>query len=278
MYTLKKGTKLYRASKTLEKKPKPRICSDTKKKGVYFSAFERYLAELMIIEYNENLIVAEYITTKNIKLKIGKYVSNESHISKMMGGIIRTKETKNPRRSTEVFLTEDNLSKIKYLSSYKMTVDNAKKKWLDTKNEKITFKTFKKGSNFYVTSKYKNKFTIIKDVFPRNTSGLVLLSKYFDDDYFNNNIMWNYDDIMPYKYLIKVELKKDIIFENGFDAFYYKNKIKYYNKFTKPSDDDDNPCFSIKIIKGEKYIKIYIPKKYITKSLNIIESSNFNYK
>lgn len=127
------GMKLYRASKRLEEKPIPRKCSDTDKVGVYFSANDPYLSETMCSEYNDDLIVAEYMLIHPVIVYVGKYScksygwSNIPHIDNEVVGMYSTCEPKN--KYAEVFLTPELLKHVKYLRSYTMTVKDSMQKW-----------------------------------------------------------------------------------------------------------------------------------------------------
>lgn len=145
---IKKGTILYRGAISVEEKPKPRKCEDTGKVGVYFSCFHPYLAETMCVEYENDLYIGMYEVTEDIEnVSNGKYAftngytgryskrwndvppeDNLSHIDffvyPVSSRICGCKE-----KHAELFLTEKDLSKIKYLGSYKMTLDECRKKW-----------------------------------------------------------------------------------------------------------------------------------------------------
>ena len=143
------GTVLYRAAKTIEEHPTPRLCGDTLKEGVYFSAFNPYLSETMCIEYNEDLMVAVYVVVEVIdNIDNGKYAfthdytgryadriwdyvppeDNHSHID---FGVKAVSDSvcEYDGYCAELFLTENDLSKIRYVKAYPMTLEECKKKW-----------------------------------------------------------------------------------------------------------------------------------------------------
>ena len=151
MFVISKGTKLFRAAESLETKPKVRECSDTGKIGVYFSCFHPYLAETMCLEYNRDLEVGVYEVIEDIdNVTDGKYsfrdltnevnevndgmngdasVVNVAHIDFEVGSIFtNVKECKHTH--AELFLTENELPKIKYIGSYHMSLKRCISKWI----------------------------------------------------------------------------------------------------------------------------------------------------
>ena len=149
-----KHTIFYRAAESLEYIPTPRYCDDTVKIGVYFSANSPYLAETMSTEYNKDLIIAAYETTEDIEVFNGKYSClydstslqymidnklpeqfnlrdgesrNISHVDSELGGVYSTVEPTKPY--AEVFLTDNQLSKINLIMCYLFTVQQSVNKW-----------------------------------------------------------------------------------------------------------------------------------------------------
>lgn len=68
-----KGQRLFRAARTCEKHPKARKCRDTGKVGSYFSLDSPILSELIVDEYNEDMIISEYIVMEDILLLYDKW-------------------------------------------------------------------------------------------------------------------------------------------------------------------------------------------------------------
>ena len=146
--TIPKGTWLYRGARTTEELPTPRKCEDSLKVGVYFSAFNPYLSETMCTEYDEDLFVSIYEVTEDIQnVSVGKYAftkeysgryahgwdsvpeeDNISHIDYDVGPI-DTNVVDCKDKFAELFLIEKDLSKIKFVTSYLMTVEHCKEKW-----------------------------------------------------------------------------------------------------------------------------------------------------
>lgn len=131
-----RGTILYRSALTVENKPKPRHCNDTDKVGVYFAAFNPYLSETMILEYKQpSMPIAIYITTNDIKVCVGKYahLMNGKHlnISHIDYEVIATDVNVEPctDMTAELFLVKTDLSNIKYIGYYVMTLDECKRKY-----------------------------------------------------------------------------------------------------------------------------------------------------
>lgn len=136
---------LYRAALIIEPQPKPRKCKDTYKTGVYFSLNHPYLAENMVIESDMDLPIAVYKTTEPITVAIGKYAFkerspdrehplNESHVEYGIGPVNDTVNEPHgiyykDYPAAELFLTEENLSKIQYLGCYFRTVKEAYDIW-----------------------------------------------------------------------------------------------------------------------------------------------------
>ena len=143
MFVISKGTKLFRAAKSLETKPKVRKCNDTGKIGVYFSCFHPYLAETMCLEYRRDLEVEVYEVIENIQnVTDGKYsfrdlMSNESndviinipHIDFEIRSIF-TNVKECEKTHAELFLTENELPKIKYIGSYHISLESCVSKWI----------------------------------------------------------------------------------------------------------------------------------------------------
>jgi hypothetical protein len=143
-------TILFRAAETLEEHPTPRFDPDTSKTGVYFAMNTPYLSETMSVEYNRDLIVGVYQLMKRIKVPKGKHTAwqaecddkglapergrhvapeyNWSHIDKNMNathhGIVDA-----PRESAELFLNPEDLQYVKFITSYRITVQEAVQKW-----------------------------------------------------------------------------------------------------------------------------------------------------
>lgn len=158
------GSILYRGAITIEQNPTPRRCSDTDKTGTYFSAFNPILAETMRLEYEMNhpnydgeYYVSIYITTEDIKLSKGKYSFTRDYSKYFPGhwaGIVKPEDelshyddtihphslievneskVKKAKRMgyAEVFLNKNDLSKIKYIESYPLNLNDARMKWVN---------------------------------------------------------------------------------------------------------------------------------------------------
>ena len=126
---------LYRASLIVEPQPQPRLCDDTGKTGVYFSMNHPFLSENMVIEYDSDLPIAVYKTIAPITVSVGKNASKtESHVDYKINPVNDTANlpygdyyTHYP--AAELFLTQENLSKIQYLGCYFRTVKEAYDIW-----------------------------------------------------------------------------------------------------------------------------------------------------
>ena len=70
---LKKGTILYRTQPVNCLKLKKQECTDTGKRGVYFSK-GKYVPLGMILEYNKDMYLCKYKLKKDVKLYNGKYI------------------------------------------------------------------------------------------------------------------------------------------------------------------------------------------------------------
>lgn len=141
------NTVIYRASDVIEINPQPRLCDETGKTGVYFSAFSPYLAETMILEYGNSLYINVYELTKDISVNVGKYgftrnytgryarfnwtVPEEDNISHFDNEICPIGDFIKEFNGVhgELFLVERELSTIQYKSTYIMTFEEAKRKW-----------------------------------------------------------------------------------------------------------------------------------------------------
>jgi hypothetical protein len=145
------GAILYRAAQTVEQHPTPRLCSDTGKKGVYFSLNSPYISETMCIEYNMPLTICVYRVIQDIvDISPEKYAfrydentgemkdiyyyamvdhqpinalpeDNVSHIDDRIDAI-STNIQDAPPGCAELFLVEYDLDCIQYVSNYSMTV------------------------------------------------------------------------------------------------------------------------------------------------------------
>ena len=124
---------LYRAAETLDSQPKPRICLDTGKKGVYFSLNSPYLAETMVSEYNKQLTIGVYQLTRPIKVYKGKYSyrsMNNANISHIDNKIIGMFSTILPKEDyAELFLNKHDCKHVQLIDSYKLSVKESRIKW-----------------------------------------------------------------------------------------------------------------------------------------------------
>lgn len=115
---------LFRAALTVEEIPKPRYCEDTCKTGVYFALNHPFLSETMTIEYDTDLVVAVYKVVKPIKLYVGKYAREYGpHFDPEVIPVARCGVTMDldGLSTGEVFLTENELSRIKFVGYYPCT-------------------------------------------------------------------------------------------------------------------------------------------------------------
>jgi hypothetical protein len=152
------GAILYRAGQTAERYPTPRLCSDTGKRGVYFSLNSPYLSETMCIEYNRPLKICIYRVIQDIvDISPEKYAfrydentgemkdiyyeamidhhpinalleDNVSHFDNRIDAISSSIQ-KAPPDCAELFLVGHDLNCIQYVGEYDMTVAEAIRKW-----------------------------------------------------------------------------------------------------------------------------------------------------
>lgn len=129
------GTILYRANDIIEEVPSARYCNDTGKTGTYFSANSPYLAETMCTEYNKDMFVSKYKVTEVIQVVVGKYTfcdEDVSHIDPDVTALYTEREANERLGETpyaELFITQKQIHKIKYLGCYKFTVRECVEKW-----------------------------------------------------------------------------------------------------------------------------------------------------
>jgi hypothetical protein len=146
-YALPAGTILYRAADTVERNPTPRECPDTGKTGVYFSALDPYLAETMTIERNRPLEVAVHeLARPVIHISDGKYafrqgrkynempdpLPDEYNLSHIDFNVEPTHRRAKPLNDAcaELFLTPPDLDAVKFKRYYRMTVREARRRYL----------------------------------------------------------------------------------------------------------------------------------------------------
>ena len=120
MFSLPINSRLYRAVEIYDKLLEPHFCQDTWKTGCYFSFFDPFLADSMVLEYNKPLYRGEFITKKEIKCYIGKYAipcdvendeqKNVNHIDFDIGAL--TLFDDKSKRYAEVFLIPQELRKL----------------------------------------------------------------------------------------------------------------------------------------------------------------------
>ena len=127
MYTLSKGTRLYRAAEEYDYFFMPHYCEDTGKTGCYFSYNDPFLADSMALEYQKPLKRGEFVTTDDIKCTVGKYAfrdlppkkQNVNHIDFEIGALVL--EDDPSRNYAEVFLTQKELDKLKLVDLVEIT-------------------------------------------------------------------------------------------------------------------------------------------------------------
>lgn len=138
---LSSGTYLYTAAEKNEEALVPRICPETGKLGIYFSANDRCLAELECLKRQKDLYICSYQTKFWLKLSIGRIpysqsqpqpIRNVSHINTMSNEIIPNidfDDSKIQNTFAEVFLNDNDLQYLEPVGFYLMTVDEALEEW-----------------------------------------------------------------------------------------------------------------------------------------------------
>lgn len=144
---------LFRASDTIEERPTPRLCPDTGKTGVYFSAYYSHLAECRCIEERRDMYLSMYKTTKTLRIQVGKYaftnnytgrysqpfwtVPSEDNTSHYDSEIHSTDPnvidfghpTERDERHAELFLVEKDLENVVYVASVRITFGECVRIW-----------------------------------------------------------------------------------------------------------------------------------------------------
>ena len=129
MFNLPINSRLYRATEYLDELTVPHYCQDTGKTGCYFSFYDPFLADSMVLEYNKSLFRGEFITRATIQCYVGKYKcltlpegqQNVNHIDFDIGALTLYD---NPEICyAEVFLTENELSKLQMKDFVVITPD-----------------------------------------------------------------------------------------------------------------------------------------------------------
>ena len=128
MFTLEKGTRLYRAAEEYDYFFMPHYDPDTGKTGCYFSFDDPFLADSMALEYNKPLKRGEFVTTEDILCGWDKYGYrrlppgsdiNINHIDFDIGALAL--EDDPSRNYAEVFLTQKELDKLKLIDLVEIT-------------------------------------------------------------------------------------------------------------------------------------------------------------
>ena len=121
MFTIPRGTRLYRAVVNFDELFQPHLCPDTGKTGCYFSCYNPFLSDSMALEYQKPLFRAEFKVLYDIKCTVGKYAfrklpqgkQNVNHIDFEIGAL--TLDDDPSRKYAEVFLTKDELYKLEMM-------------------------------------------------------------------------------------------------------------------------------------------------------------------
>ena len=124
------GVILYRANRVLEELPTAHLCPDTGKTGTYFSANDPFLSETMCSEYWTDMIIGIYEVVQPIRAIIGKNTIHEedvSHVDSEIDAIFATKTPTKPY--AELFITQKQIHKIKFVDSYNFTLKESIEKW-----------------------------------------------------------------------------------------------------------------------------------------------------
>lgn len=141
---IKKGLHLYRSTlfdidKDKDKFdnnniPKPIYDDETDKSGVYFSVINPTLSEFMTLEYNKDMFLYTYQLTDNITVNCGKYSNpeiSENHIDIEIEPISINYKIEELPPSYELFISEKDLNKIKFISKKFISVNDIKNKYKD---------------------------------------------------------------------------------------------------------------------------------------------------
>jgi len=178
--TLRKGLHLYRSTiynvdDYKDKKyfyenniPKPTYDKfGTEKSGVYFAVINPTLSDFMTLEYNKDMFLYTYVLTDNIIVDCGKWkytnnLENDktntnnvllNHLEINLSVLSLNYDDNRLPTSYEVFITEPDLNKIKYIDKKFITVDDIKKKYksycLNKSMEEIINERFNITINFY---------------------------------------------------------------------------------------------------------------------------------
>lgn len=150
--TLEKETVLYHANDLEVQTPYPMICPDTGKFGVYFSAFDNYLEECRCTERMRDQTISIYYLIENVTVSVGKYgftrgysdpypttgwetVRNEDNISHYDDSLWPLDQNvieygnDHDSKHAELFLTPNDLKKVRFVSSYRLTLGSCIRKW-----------------------------------------------------------------------------------------------------------------------------------------------------
>lgn len=150
--TIEKETILYHADDIEVRDPYPMRCSDTGKYGVYFSVFDSYLEECKCTERMRDQVISIYFLSENVTVSVGKYgftrgysdpypttgwetVRDEDNISHYDNALWPLDQNvieygdENDIKHAELFLVPKDLSKLRFVSSYRLTLGNCIRKW-----------------------------------------------------------------------------------------------------------------------------------------------------
>jgi hypothetical protein len=121
MIRIPKGIIIYRAAPVVEKSPRPYLCEDTMKIGIYFSIITPYLSEVHPLEKKRDLWLARYILVDDLLVHIDKFdksFPNQSHFDCKIGALPPTPwEDKISVRGAELFLNSKDLRSVRFLDA-----------------------------------------------------------------------------------------------------------------------------------------------------------------
>ena len=144
---LSPGTFLYTATEKIEESLVSKICPETGKFGIYFSANDEFLAELECLKRQKDLFICVYQTKFYLKLSLGRIphiqsqvqIQPQSHLIRNVSHINTNPDEIIPKIDfddstlqnsyAEVFLNDNDLQYLEPVEAYLMTVNEARKKW-----------------------------------------------------------------------------------------------------------------------------------------------------
>ena len=135
MFSLPINTRLFRATKEINQILEPHFCTDTGKTGCYFSYNDPFLADSMVLEYNQPLYRAEFIIKQKIVCFKDKYsclqlpenMRNINHIDFTIGALTLFDDYN--KFYCEVFLIERELKKLELKNIICITPEEIKNEY-----------------------------------------------------------------------------------------------------------------------------------------------------